>query len=194
MGVLLRNAPSQIRNWLLVHMKEDTPYTQIREAIRSWDVQTYKWSDSIQYYQRRSEGSSSEAVPMEVDRVEKGKSKGKGKKGKSKGKDAKGKGKSWSSGYGYSPDKGKGKCKDKGKGKRDPDSKGKAKGKGKTTPKENRFYCGKQGLRQADCWKKQTDEGKSETGGSATKFNSLSGWNVNDAWTVGITGEKDRWI
>ena len=38
-GVLLKNPPAQGRSWLLVHLKEDTPYSQVREAVRSWDMQ-----------------------------------------------------------------------------------------------------------------------------------------------------------
>ena len=82
-GVLLKNAPAQMRNWLLGHLQEDTPYSQVREAVRSSDLQTYKWADSISYYQKHHERTSTDVVPMEVDRMEKGgKSKGKGKKGK----------------------------------------------------------------------------------------------------------------
>ena len=45
-GMLFKNAPAQVRSWLLGHLKEDTPYSQVREAVRSWDMQTYRWADT----------------------------------------------------------------------------------------------------------------------------------------------------
>ena len=157
-GILLKNSPNQMRNWLLVNLDENTPYKKVREALKSWDVQTYRWADSISYYQKHQE-STEGAVAMDVDRVAKGKAKGKHKgKAKGKGKDGKSKGKGgWNS---QAQDgKGKGKGKDKGKGKGKTDSKGKAKGKG-DHGEELCFYCHKPGHKQSACWKKQQDEGK----------------------------------
>lgn len=57
-GILLKNAPNQVRNWMLVNLKDDTPYAQVPESLKSWDVQTYKWSESINYYQRYGDGTA----------------------------------------------------------------------------------------------------------------------------------------
>ena len=195
-GVLLKNAPAQMRSWLLGHLKEDTPYSQVREAVRSWDLQTYKWADSISYYQKHHERTFTDVVPMEVDRMEKGgKSKGKGKKGKGKGKDAKAKGKGWNSQSGLWHDKPKRKGKGKGKGKNSTDSKGKSKGKGQQG-KETCFYGGKPGRRQADCWKRQENEGKGarqvDQPGSGTQL-SAAGSTVSST-TAGPSASQVRRI
>lgn len=145
---------------MLVNLKESTSYSTVREAVRSWDMQTYKWAESISYYQRHQEANASDSTAMEVDRVSKGKGKDGKSKGKGKGKDAKGKGKGkWSNFTSYQShnDKGQGKGKAKSKGKGE-DSKGKSKGKGKQQQKDSCYYCGKPGHRQDACWKKQQDE------------------------------------
>ena len=110
-----------LKTQLSLQLDENATYTTVREAILRWDRSQQKLQTLLQ-------GDSTDAVPMEIDRVEgrgHGKSKGKGKnkgkndgnqkgktKGKSKSKTGKGK-----SNWDFS-NKGKGKSQ-KGKGKGD---------------------------------------------------------------------------
>ena len=120
-AMVLRCISGALKTQLSLQLDENATYTTVREAILRWDRSQQKWHTLLQ-------GDSTDAVPMEIDRVEgrgHGKSKGKGKnkgkndgnqKGKTKGKSKSetGKGKSnWDSN-----NKGKGKSQ-KGKGKGD---------------------------------------------------------------------------
>eukprot|EP00435_Cladocopium_sp_Y103_P022540 s3267_g5.t1 len=35
-GILFKNALTQVSNWLLAHLKKDTPHSQARETVRNW--------------------------------------------------------------------------------------------------------------------------------------------------------------
>ena len=91
-AVLMKCLGGQLKTYMQVSMKDSTSYEDLREAALRFDQCTIRWTQSMSL--GASVSNSDGAVPMEVDRVEKGKSGG--KKGKSKdggkGKD-KGKGK-----------------------------------------------------------------------------------------------------
>ena len=91
-AVLMKCLGGQLKTYMQVSMKDSTSYEDLREAALRFDQRTIRWTQSMSL--GASVSNSDGAVPMEVDRVEKGKSGG--KKGKSKdggkGKD-KGKGK-----------------------------------------------------------------------------------------------------
>ena len=90
-AVLMKCLGGQLKTFLQVTMKETTSYEELREAALRFDQSTIRWTHSMSLGASVSNAADT-AVPMDVDRVEKGK----GKKGKSKdagkGKD-KGKGK-----------------------------------------------------------------------------------------------------
>ena len=91
-AVFMKCLGGQLKTYMQVTMKETTSYEDLREAALRFDQSTIRWTQSMSL--GASVSNSDTAVPMEVDRIEKGKSYG--KKGKSKdggkGKD-KGKGK-----------------------------------------------------------------------------------------------------
>ena len=89
LAVLTRSITGQLKTYINVHIDEGASYDQLRESVLRFDRATTRWNTSTVLGQ-------DEAVPMEVDRVQKGGKKGgksKGKEGKGvKGKDFKGKG------------------------------------------------------------------------------------------------------
>ena len=103
-AVLMKVLGGQLKTYLQVTLKDGTSYEDLRESALRYDQSTIRWTQSMAL--GSSVGISGDtAVPMDVDRVEKGK----GKKGKSKG-GSKGK------------DKGKGDQKGKASGKKGADS------------------------------------------------------------------------
>ena len=170
-STLLAGLPSDIKKYLELNLDETMTYERLRTRLLQYERTTAGWSSE---HVLRSVGidkdskflNTSEIVPMDVDRVEKGGPKGsKGGKDKYKkwehgGQWGKGKGSQpWNKGGGYSNynNKGKGKGfggKDKGKGKDDyfKNDGGKKGGKGKGKRQVGPcFNCGRMGHVQADC-------------------------------------------
>ena len=170
-AVLMKCLGGQLKTFLQVTMKETTSYEELREAALRFDQSTIRWTHSMSLGASVSNAADT-AVPMDVDRVEKGK----GKKGKSKdagkGKD-KGKGKqkgksfgekgynSSGKGYGFQQNNSWGNQQNSVQnsgwsGKSDSSSKGSKSGKGqkgKDTGKNNQtcHRCGKFGHYAKDC-------------------------------------------
>ena len=170
-AVLMKCLGGQLKTFLQVTMKETTSYEELREAALRFDQSTIRWTHSMSLGASVSNAADT-AVPMDVDRVEKGK----GKKGKSKdagkGKD-KGKGKqkgksfgekgynSSGKGYGFQQNNSWGNQQNSVQnsgwsGKSDSSSKGSKSGKGqkgKDTGKSNQtcHRCGKFGHYAKDC-------------------------------------------
>ena len=133
-ATLVRCSENRLREHLQLTIKDSRTYAEIPEAVfpheqtsRTWSAETIMKSLTLKPNDARDE-----AIPMDVDRMEKGKGKGK-QKGKEKGK-------GWWSGFpygggrGYPKGKGRGfgrggKSKGKQKGKKGGKSKGKDKGK-----------------------------------------------------------------
>ena len=150
-ATLVRCAPQRLREHLQLSLSETATYAQVKEQIIAYERASKAWTQesvlkSINNAHKAAD--SSEAIPMEVDRVEKGyKGKGKGKKGKGKsgnwnipwgagrgfgrGRGQKGKGK-----------KGRGRGSGKGKNKGKKGAKGKDNQKGKTGPNQCKLCHG----------------------------------------------------
>ena len=144
-------APQRLREHLQLSLSETATYAQVKEQIIAYERASKAWTQesvlkSINNAHKAAD--SSEAIPMEVDRVEKGyKGKGKGKKGKGKsgnwnipwgagrgfgrGRGQKGKGK-----------KGRGRGSGKGKNKGKKGARGKDNQKGKTGPNQCKLCHG----------------------------------------------------
>jgi hypothetical protein len=82
-------APQRLREHLQLSLSETATYAQVKEQIIAYERDSKAWTQesvlkSINNAHKATD--SSEAIPMEVDRVEKGyKRKGKGKKGRGRG-------------------------------------------------------------------------------------------------------------
>ena len=128
-AVLLRCVGGQLKTFLNVNISDSSSYSELREAILRYDRANVRWTESMAL---GFEQEKSEAIPMDVDRIfkgkgkdGKGKNKGKGKKGKSDSKGSNvwdrgqghGKGGAYSQQYDNKGSKGKGKGKEKGKDK-----------------------------------------------------------------------------
>ena len=93
-AVVFRCVTGQLKTWLQLQVQDGTSYADLREHIVRYDKATLKWTDAMCL----ASEPSHETVPMDVDRIEKGK-KGKGKpkgmnnKGKQTKGDSKGDGK-----------------------------------------------------------------------------------------------------
>ena len=78
-AILMKCLTGQLKTYLQVTLKDSTTYDELREAALRYDQCTIRWTQSMSLGASVS-ASTDSAVPMEVDRIEKGK----GKKGKSK--------------------------------------------------------------------------------------------------------------
>ena len=78
-AVLMKCLGGQLKTFLQVTMKETTSYEELRDAALRFDQSTIRWTHSMSLGASVSNATDT-VVPMDVDRVEKGK----GKKGKSK--------------------------------------------------------------------------------------------------------------
>ena len=147
-ATLIRCSENRLREHLQLTIKESTTYTEIREAVLSHEQASTTWSQEaiMKSLTLKPNDARDETLPLDVDRVEKGKGKGK-QKGKEKGK-------GWWSGFaygggrGYPKGKGRGfgrggKSKGKQKGKKGGKSKNKQKGKtgGKKTDNVDQNQC-----------------------------------------------------
>ena len=128
-AITLRCSPARVREYLQLSLKEESTYSDIREALLAYERAT-KGYTSEQLLKQVQSTPDSEATPMEVDRIYKGgkdsgKNKGqKGSKDRGKGFDAF----PWSFGRGRGKSgggRGKGKGKGKNKGKKGGGKKGK---------------------------------------------------------------------
>ena len=99
---LLRCLTGQLRQHVNLTMEDSWSYAELRSLVARYDASSSKWGASVAAAYGLTEGkggvlvnaapASSEAVPMEIDRLAKGKPKGgKDSKGKPKGKFDKGK-------------------------------------------------------------------------------------------------------
>ncbi|CAE7292356.1 unnamed protein product [Symbiodinium sp. CCMP2592] len=151
LGTLLRVLPAHLRNHIQLQMKSDTSYEQVKQFILTYEVTTSNWSAS-KVQQSLGIGpsgdhSASDPVPMDVDRVAKGKPKG--GKGDGRGKGGKDKGGKGGKPNGGKPNPGGG----GGKSQNANQPKG-GKGKGGKAQKETRkcHHCHKVGHLAKDCW------------------------------------------
>ena len=181
-GTVLKGLPNELRKHILVGLRPDTKYEEIRTRLLEYERSTQSWNaenilqsfsmDSM--YKSSSNNSNYQGPqPMEIDRINgKGQDKGKGK-GKGKGKFGKG-GKGQD---GYPFGKGRGRGSDhkghgrdgKGRGRSSFTAKGaravgeygcgKSKGKGKDSKGKSKFEgtcynCGKTGHKASECYQK----------------------------------------
>ena len=149
-ATLIRCAPAKVRDHIQLSLRDDSTYSDVREALLSFDRVTRGFSAEAIMKQLTYDSTSAErrddggVRDMEVDRVEwKG---GKGYKGKEKGKNKSGfpfEGAWGAFGRGRGFGKGKSKGKDKSKGKGKNKNKGKSK-KGQKGNGSNRgcWNCG----------------------------------------------------
>ena len=73
-AVVFRCVTGQLKTWLQLQVQDGTSFADLREHIVRYDKATLKWTDAMCL----ASEPSHETVPMDVDRIEKGK-KGKGK-------------------------------------------------------------------------------------------------------------------
>ena len=83
-AVLMKVLGGQLKTYLQVTLKDGTSYEDLREAALRYDQSTIRWTQSMAL---GSAVAGDTAIPMEVDRVEKGKGKKGKQKGSPKGKD-----------------------------------------------------------------------------------------------------------
>ena len=92
-AILLRSVGGQMKTHLNITLNEGSSYNKIRESILAFDTATTRWNESaaLSFSGMSPMTLTTDGpVPMEIDRVQKGKG---GKDPKGKGKDSKSKGK-----------------------------------------------------------------------------------------------------
>ena len=151
-AILLRCISGALKTHLSLNLKENCKYQELREEVLRWDRAHQKWSNLLQSTDDSiGTSTANDSVPMEIDRIEKGR--GRGNKGKGKQNKGNAKGKSKSAG------------KDKGKGKNTGYENGGKSGKGKSGSNQGKksgkgtdkacYVCGKTGHYARDCWNNQ---------------------------------------
>ena len=174
-----------MKTHLNITLNEGSSYNKIRESILAFDTATTKWNESAALSLSNVSpilSNTDGPVPMEVDRVQKGKGgkdqKGKGKdaKSKGKGKDDKGKGKSKGGKFGGGAKEGKGKGAKDNKG-------GKGKGNGEVC-----WTCGKPGHQAKDCWRARQVEAPATQSVTGSSQHTTS----PSTTTSGTGGEGDQ--
>ncbi|MCV6576345.1 MAG: hypothetical protein OIF58_11470, partial [Cohaesibacter sp.] len=118
-AVLMKSIGGQLKTYLNMTIQDSTTYENLRESILQYDQATIKWSNTMALGTTVQGGDG--PVPMDVDRIWKGKGhgkyKGKNDKGKGNEKGWKGKGKndhkggkgfkgSWNNNNGWNQGKG----------------------------------------------------------------------------------------
>ena len=141
-ATLLRCAPNKIRDHLQLSLREDSTYADVREAMLSYERVTRGYSQTL------TADHSTDAVPMEVDRV-----KGDGKGGKGDSDKGKGKGKGrgagwWNNLWSFGRGRGKG----RGRGSKGFGKKGKSKGKSKGKGKDKGYKGKSKGKNKGGCF------------------------------------------
>ena len=183
-ATILRCSPARVREYLQLSLKEESTYSDIREALLAYERVT-KGYTSEQLLKQVQTGPDSEATPMEIDRIYKGSGKDSGKGKSKKGGKDKGRGFDsfpWSFGRGkgkHGGGRGKGRGKGKNKGK-----KGGKKGKGKQNKgggKNNTgcFNCGDPRHWSKDCPHARVNQ---VTMGGDEQWDASAGWDSSNVY------------